>query len=130
MKQLIFASVLLFLSVGSYSQDNNCLQYHKGKFTYTDSANNVILVKRKKKFQVETNQTTGVWINFRIKWISDCEYELEQVGTNSKARKKYNHGISTSIISKPLGDAGYEYTCACKDPGTTKITGVMKKLKD
>jgi hypothetical protein len=130
MKQLFTILLLFVASANSYSQDNNCLQYHKGKFTYTDSANNVILVKRKKKFQVETNQTTGAWINFRITWISDCEYELEQVGTNSKAWKKYNHSRSTSIISKPLGDAGYEYTCACKDPGTTKITGVMKKLKD
>lgn len=133
MKCSITILCLLILSGDLHSQDiknSDCTQYHKGKFTYNDSLGNVIIVKRKKKFQVETNQTSNVWINFRITWISDCEYQLEQVGTNSKARKKYNHYTSTSIISKPLGDNGYEYTCACKDPGSTKITGVMKKLTD
>lgn len=130
MKQLVFIFLLLMLFDLSYAQENNCTQYHTGKFTYTDSAGNTIIVKRKKKFQVETNQANNVWVNFRITWKSDCEYQLEQVGTNSKARRKYNHTASSTIISKPLGDMGYEYTCACKDPGSTKITGVMKKLKD
>ncbi len=130
MKQLIIVSILFFLYGNSYSQDTNCTQYHRGKFTYIDSANNVIIVKRKKNFQVETNQTTNVWINFRITWINDCEYQLEQVGTNSKARRKYNHTFTTTIISKPLGETGYEYTCACKDPAIPKITGVMKKVPE
>jgi hypothetical protein len=123
--KLVFA--LTILSANLYAQDNNCSQYHRGKFTYTDSANNVIIVKRKKNFQVETNQTTNVWINFRITWKSDCEYQLEQVGTNSKSRRKYNHTFTTTIISKPLGEAGYEYTCSCKDPAVAKVTGVMKR---
>lgn len=118
---------MVALSANLYAQDNNCSQYHRGKFTYTDSANNVIIVKRKKNFQVETNQTTNVWINFRITWKSDCEYQLEQVGTNSKSRRKYNHTFTTTIISKPLGKAGYEYTCSCKDPAVSKVTGVMKR---
>ena len=128
MKQMTFLFLLIVISVRSYSQDTNCTQYHRGKFSYTDSANNIIIVKRKKNFQVETNQTTNVWINFRITWKSDCEYQLEQVGTNSKARRKYNHTFTTTIISKLLGEAGYEYTCACKDPAVAKISGVMKKL--
>ena len=128
MKQVILLFLIIIISAAGYSQENNCTQYHRGKFTYTDSVGNTIIVKRKKNFQVETNQTTNVWINFRITWKSDCEYQLEQVGTNSKARRKYNHTFTTTIISKPLGDTGYEYTCACKDQAVPKVTGVMKKL--
>jgi hypothetical protein len=130
MKQLLTILLLFVASADSYAQEKNCTQYHTGKFTYTDSAGNTIILKRKKKFQVETNQANNVWVNFRITWKSDCEYQLEQVGTNSKSRRKYNHTFSTTIITKPLGKEGYEYTCGCKDQGTTKITGVMKQLKD
>lgn len=133
MKQLITIFFLMALWGNLYSQDFNksdCLQYHKGNFTFIDSAKNVILVKRKKKLQVQTNQTTGTWTKFRIKWNNDCEYEIKQLGTNSKGEKKNRYGTTVVIISKPLGDAGYEYTCACKDPGTPKWKGVMNKVKD
>lgn len=128
MKELITSSIFFFLSADSYSQDTNCAQYHLGKFTYNDSLNNVIIVKRKKNFQVETNQTTNVWINFRIKWINNCEYQLEQVGTNSKARRKYNHTFSRTIITTAYDKTGYEYTCACKEADAPKIKGVMKRV--
>ncbi len=128
MKQISILITVLILSGDLYSQENNCTQYHRGKFTYTDSAGHVIIVKRKKNFQVETNQTTNAWINFRITWKNDCEYQLEQVGTNSKARRKYNHTFTTTLITKPLGATGYEYNCGCKDPAVARITGVMKKL--
>jgi len=128
MKQLIILPWLLIFSANLFAQDTSCTQYHKGKFTYTDSANNTIIVKRKNNFQVETNQTTGVWINFRITWKSDCEYQLEQVGTNSKARRKFNHTFTTTIISKVYDKTGYEYTCACKDANAQKITGMMKRV--
>ena len=128
MKRLIIIFSLLIVSGAAYSQDTGCAQYHKGKFTYTDSANNVIVVKRKRNFQVETNQTTGVWINFRITWKNDCEYQLEQVGTNSKARRKYNHTFSSTIISKAYDKTGYEYICACKDGSTPKTSGMMKRI--
>ena len=130
MKKIFAIILLLILSGHAFSQDNNCTQYHRGKFTYTDSAGHVIFVKRKKNFQVETNQTTNVWINFRITWKSDCEYQLEQVGTNSRARRKYNHTFTTTIISRSLGNAGYEYTCACTGATEPKITGVMKKITE
>lgn len=130
MKQISILITVLILSGDLYSQDNNCTQYHRGKFTYTDSAGHVIIVKRKKNFQVETNQTTNTWINFRITWKSDCEYQLEQVGTNSKARRKYNHTFTTTIISRSLGNARYEYTCVCTGATEPKITGVMKKITE
>lgn len=128
MKQMTFLFLLIIISATCYAQDTTCTQYHKGKFTYTDSSNNVIIVKRKKNFQVETNQTTGVWINFRITWKNDCEYQLEQVGTSSKARRKFNHTFTTTIISKAYDKIGYEYTCACKDEGVPKIRGMMKRI--
>ena len=130
MKKFIVSCVLLLVTGSLFSQSNDCTQYHRGKFTYTDSTGATITVKRKKNFQVETNEATGVWINFRITWKSDCEYQLEQVGTNSKSRRKYNHTVSSTIISKPLGETGYEYTCACKDESIPKVSGIMKKTKD
>lgn len=128
MKQISLLIAVLFFSGALYAQDSGCSAYHRGKFSYTDSTGATIIVKRKKNFQLETNEQTGVWVNFRITWINDCEYQLEQVGTNSKSKRKWNHTVTTTVISKPLGDAGYEYTCACKDDVKPKITGVMRVI--
>ena len=132
MKKLFAILTLLFIYNSLFAQINDssaCLKYHRGKFSYTDPAGNIVLVDRLKNFQFDKNQTTKVKTQYRIKWINDCQYELTLVSTNSKSLRKNKYSVTSIIISKPLGDSGYEYTCACKDPDLPKAAGVMKKIK-
>jgi hypothetical protein len=107
---------------------NDCVQYRKGDFSYTDTAGDLVTVKRNKRHQTETNTVTHTITKLRIHWVGDCEYELKQLWSNSKAQRKQNGSTTGVVISKPLGDAGYEYTCACKGENVKKITGVMRRL--
>jgi hypothetical protein len=129
----LFITAVLFLSAhflfAQVNDSTDCLQYHRGKFSYTDSLGNLVLVDRKKKYQYEKNQVTKVKTQDRIKWISPCQYELTLVSTNSKSLRKYKYTVTTTNISKPLGEAGYEYTCNCNNPAVPKLTGLMKKIK-
>jgi len=132
MKRIIITAAFFLYGNALFSQaadSSDCLLYHRGKFSYTDSAGNLVIVDRKKKYQYEKNQVTNVKTQSRIKWISACSYELTLVSTNSKSLRKNKYSTTTTIISKPLGEAGYEYTCNCKDPAVAKFTGLMKKIK-
>lgn len=106
---------------------SDCGRYHKGQFSYTDSAGNVVMVKRTKNKQIEINSATNLIIKLRIRWTGDCTYELKQIWSNSRAQRKYNGSITGVVISQTLGDRGYEYTCACKGENAKKIAGVMRR---
>ena len=130
-----FVSILLlFLCCtnvfGQQKADSTCAQYHTGKFVYTDSTGTLIRIKRTKNFQTEYNDSKEVWVNCRIKWISDCEYQLKQVGTNSKSKRKNNHGVNRVVISKRKGPNEYEYECfcSCKDSEIPKEKGTMVRM--
>jgi hypothetical protein len=132
MKFIVINTILTFISFVLYAQvDRNtaCSNYRKGKFSYNDSVGNQVLVDRKKKYQYEKNQATQVKTQFRIKWNSDCQYELTLVSSNSRSLRKNKFMTSTINISRPMGDHGYEYTCACKGTDVNKTTGIMKKIK-
>ncbi|MEO7522495.1 MAG: replication/maintenance protein RepL [Ferruginibacter sp.] len=129
MKYLICLSVI-FWGLQVYSQDTSnyeCRQYRTGKFTYIDSSTGfMIRVERTKRHQREYNDFTKVWIDFKIEWVTDCQYELRQLSSNSKLIRKFNHVVTTVVISKPLGQEGYEYTCACKGiPANERVKGLM-----
>lgn len=130
MKQLFLFCMALGLSLAAMAQQtptNDCSQYRKGDFSYTDTTGDLVTVRRTKRKQTETNTATKVTIVFRINWTGDCTYELKQIWSNSKSRRKYNGSTTGVIISKPLGETGYEYTCACKDENVKKVTGVMRR---
>ncbi|MGC4103839.1 hypothetical protein [Ferruginibacter sp.] len=110
------------------ADSSNCRQFHRGKFSYTDSSGNTVMVDRKRHYQYDKNPATGVRWQYKIKWINDCQYELTLVSTNSKAVRKNKYSTTGVIISKIPNANSYEYTCACKDADMPKNTGVMKKI--
>ncbi|MBL0146548.1 MAG: hypothetical protein IPP48_13230 [Chitinophagaceae bacterium] len=107
---LVFLT-FLFSSTNAFAQD--CTIYHKGYFTFTDSAGKVILMHRKKKYQYQYDREKKITTQYRIKWISDCEYTITQAITNSKAQRKFKNSITKVVISKTDGENGFYYKCAC-----------------
>jgi hypothetical protein len=132
MKHLIFKYLLCFFCIigscytNAQTENNACSKYHTGFFSYTDSVGNTILVQRKKKYQYEKNTTTKVKTQFRINWVNDCTYEIEQTLTNSRAAKKFNHSTTRVVITTGDDEKGYQYTCECT--GELKQKGYMKKI--
>ncbi len=127
MKKL-FLLCVVFLFCGYVHAQTDCSLYHKGFFTYTDSAGNTILVQRKNKYQYEYNRKTKVRTQFAIKWINDCEYIIAQANTNSKSLKKYRNRATKVVISKSDGGNGYYHTCSCIDDTLKGKESFMKKI--
>ncbi len=113
MKQLAFIVSFIFCNTLLYAQ-TGCAAFKTGAFTYTNDSSDIILIKRTAKRQEEINKAKDIITKFKIKWISDCSYELKQVWSNSKKQRKQNRATTTVVITQANKD-GYEYTCACKD---------------
>lgn len=86
----------------------DCRVFKTGSFVYKDYPFNTVDVKRTKQKQFETDKATGIKVEYKIKWISDCEYELIQIGSNSdKVRILNNSVINVKIIE--TDSSSYKY---------------------
>jgi hypothetical protein len=116
MKRKIYLTLLAFLFVyTNYAQEKliDCSSLTQGKFFYIqDSTNHKVVIERKKKKQIETNETTGEVTTFKITWTGNCTYQLKQVWSNKKERRKKKYGTSEITITEASG-SGYTSTCNC-----------------
>ena len=101
-----------------------CASFKTGKFTYTDSGY-IVRVKRTNHSQEEYDVSQKVTTKFKVKWISDCEYHLKQVWSDSKAQRKFNGEVHRIVIRNILDSNSYEYDCGCKDPAIKSYKGLM-----
>ena len=118
---------MLFITVCIKAQ-TDCSMYHNGFYMYTDSTGDTILLHRKNKYQYEYNRKVRARTQFRVAWISDCEYTITQSLTNSKALKKFKNNVTKVVISRRDGENGYYYTCACIDDTLKKKGNFLKKI--
>jgi hypothetical protein len=87
----------------------NCSEFKTGKFTYKEKPFEGVIVTRTKKRQTEYDPKSGLKIMFKIRWTSDCHYDLIQLRSNNKEVNKYKGSIISVDITKTYGDK-YEYT--------------------
>jgi hypothetical protein len=131
MKKILLLLLPLFCNSFLFAQptSSDCLQFHTGKFSYFDSSNNTIFVTRKKNRQEEYNHQTKVKTVLKIKWISDCSYQITQTWSNSKQQRKSSGTYTIVNITKIIGNGdGYEYSCTCEDPNIKlRNSGIMRK---
>lgn len=125
-KMLIFFSVLL-VSVYANAQ-TDCSDYRKGYYMFTDSAGDTILIHRLKNYQFEYKRKVKTKTQYRLAWLTECEYTITQAMTNSKALKKYKNWVTKVVISKSDGENGYYYTCACIDDSKKGSENYLKKI--
>jgi hypothetical protein len=115
MKSVMLFLIPGFLSLHVFAQQDTkqCFTFKTGLYAYRDDSSNAVLIKRTRTIQQETNKKNGVITRFKINWLSDCSYEIKQVWSNSKLRRKANGAITVVSIVR-TGNDFYEYTCACK----------------
>jgi len=83
---LRFTCLTALLSCSSMQKHIDCSKFRKGKFElHSKYDNSVSLIQRNDSIQTEYNKTTGHIAKAKIKWKSECEYELQyfQQTTNS-----------------------------------------------
>lgn len=126
MKKTLLLLFLLY-SQSLLAQQSGCADFRVGTFQYLDS-NDIITIHRTEKRQVEISTLTKVKTVFRIKWTSDCTYELKQIWSDEKQQRKFNGGKREVNIARTDKD-GYEFTGACKsNEGIPPFGGRVTKL--
>ncbi|HEX2606480.1 MAG TPA: hypothetical protein VHK91_03835 [Flavisolibacter sp.] len=68
----ILAMLLLFGAGCKFDNKPSCSDYHDGKFVLNHG--NGFVITRKGSYQME--QYKNQLIRWKLKWISDCEYEI------------------------------------------------------
>jgi hypothetical protein len=132
MKKMFLIVLFFFPVILCFSQtgQTGCSAFKTGKFMYHDSTNNIIMVTRKGKRQTEYDAKNDITTKLKLKWISDCEYQLTQIWSNSKAKRKQNKTVSRVMITKVNSNDSYDYDCGCKDPAIKMSSkGTMVRIK-
>jgi len=129
MKKIFLAVFFSFPVVLCFGQ-TDCRVFKTGVYSYRDSADNLITVTRKKKRQQEYDAKNNIITKLRVKWTNDCEYQLTQIWSNSKNKKKQNGTVSRVVITKTYGNARYDYNCGCKDLTIKGRNGTMTRIKE
>lgn len=129
MKTFLLLLIVSFLTIHSFAQ-TDCSSFKTGKFIYTDSLKNTICVTRKDNKQIEFDIKNKIITKFRIKWISDCEYQLTQIWSNSKEKRKQGRSIRTIVINRTYGTDRFEYACKCTYGDPKAYSGTMIRVKE
>ncbi|MDB5201119.1 MAG: hypothetical protein JWQ27_528 [Ferruginibacter sp.] len=128
MKKLTPILIMMCFAATSVSQTQpaSCTKFHRGKFSYITPSKEVVTLSRTSKKQTEKNETTGVVTVWRVKWLSDCSYELSQKWSSDKLQRK-KYGMKSTIIITGVTSHSYEYSCVCAGQQKTE-TNTMRVL--
>lgn len=126
----IYNFLILFFSIAyiesSYAY-SSCAYYKTGKFILFDQKAGIhTRIDRTESEQVETDLKTGLFLRFKIRWISECEYELLFVEGNSDQSSFFKNRILTVRITDVYAD-GFKFEG--KLEGSTKvISNILRVL--
>lgn len=104
----IFFLILALSLVSCYDQERNCKDFKTGKFTSETTIDG-------KKFTTEFVRNTDMQIEtyegkidtFKVRWINDCEYIMQNANPKSMTEKK---AISIRILSTKGKGYTFEYS--------------------
>ena len=129
----IIVSSFLF-SCAHSNKDLNCSDFRSGSFYSTPSKDGTSnSISRSDTIQREYNLTTGAIVWAKIKWISDCEYELQYIDElttkqDSIAGHIKTHVLTNKILKTVAGEInGTRYNYCVFESSSL---GVIQKLRD
>ena len=98
-KIFLLLQLMLLLSCSYHGSKPDCKLFKEGKFLWRDNRSRTkFIIERKGGIQTELSESTDMITTFRVKWLSECEYELT--------------GISAMPIKSAATDAGF---VRCRD---------------
>ena len=90
--KLSFIAMLGFLSFSyTQAQDLDCQSFRDGTFELISDYGRVYVIKRKGDTQIEHDITDDYKIEFKVKWLDNCTYQLNFVKVLSNPN---NHDLS------------------------------------
>jgi hypothetical protein len=80
---MILLKYLIPLTLVVFSGSTDCKKMFPGKWKYRNVSATESYVVRTLEKQLEYEENGKYYYEFKIRWISDCKYELTYIGTNS-----------------------------------------------
>jgi len=74
--------ILLLLTFGLFAQEKKCSDFKIGKFTYSDPDYSDLITVRTDSLQTDSYPKMGWEMTSRVKWLTDCKYEMEYIKVN------------------------------------------------
>lgn len=102
MKYYFLITLICFSIIGSScnapSEETKCNLYKSGKFLYHFPEKNIdVLIDRNDSIQSETDLSTNNKVIFKIKWITNCDYELRFKSQINSDNKSYRFKMKDAI---------------------------------
>lgn len=117
----------LLIAFALMMQPTDCKKLFEGKWRYRHIATEDLFVVRTLDKQFEYVENGKYYYEFKIKWLSDCKYELTYIGTTSPVPAAAN--INEKCIVTIIGiDAGFmKYKTVFRDQ---LDVGEMDRVKE
>ena len=106
-----FITLIIIVSFFSCRDKLICKNFRSGKFIYNTKIDNVqFMIDRSDSIQIETDLKTGLITKAKIKWISDCEFEMHYVSSQDTTLEKFSPmlgNIPIKVRILKIGDDHY-----------------------
>ena len=123
-----FITLIIIGSLSSCRDKLTCKNFRSGKFIYNTKIDNTqFMIDRSDSIQVETDLKTGFITRSKIKWISDCEFEMHYVSSQDTTLAKFSpmlEDIPIMVKILKIGDDHYIFEQEIEG-ATMKITDTM-----
>ena len=88
-RRYFFITLIIIASLFSCRDKLTCKNFRSGKFTYNTKIDNTrFMIDRSDSIQIETDLKTGFITKSKIKWLSDCEFEMHYVSSQDTTLDK------------------------------------------
>lgn len=113
MKVLLFILFFGFF-LSSFGQEKNCFEVKKGTFFVKKNKNSapIIIIKRSDSSQTETIVKTTNAIDYKLKWLNDCQFVMLPINLHNDAVqktvvtiqkvRKYYYKIKATMLFQPV----------------------------
>ena len=104
----VFLGFFILLLTSCYQQERNCTNFKTGKFTSKteiEGKKYTSTFERNDSIQIENYE--GKIDTFKVRWINDCEYILENVRPTNREEKKAVH---VKILNSKNLTYNFEYS--------------------
>jgi hypothetical protein len=99
-----FFCLLSLSSCAPQPEKVDCSKFRKGRFLYhSEYDHSTTTIERNDSIQTETKNESGYFLKMKIRWTSDCDYELtflDEIKTPTDSAPDYfkMHPLNTKIL--------------------------------
>jgi len=105
-----YISIIIIGSFFSCREKLTCKNFRSGKFIYNTKIDNTqLLIDRSDSIQIETDLKTGFITKAKIKWISDCEFEMHYVSSQDTTLEKLSSMLGDIPLMNRILKIGDDY---------------------